>query len=86
MHEGTLIDYRLRLFGVPFGWRTLIERWEPPHGFVDRQLRGPYALWRHRHEFREVPRGTLMTDIVDYALPLKKIPEQVIGFLTGRRI
>jgi len=29
MHEGALIDYRLRLSGVPFGWRTRIESWEP---------------------------------------------------------
>ncbi len=69
MGQGTLIDYRLRLFGLPLRWRTLIERYEPPLRFVDLQLSGPYRLWRHLHEFEAVPGGTLMHDRVEYALP-----------------
>lgn len=68
MHAGTLIDYRLRLFGVPFGWRTLIEEWVPGQSFVDRQLKGPYALWRHTHTFADDPGGTRMEDHVAYAV------------------
>lgn len=66
---GTLIDYRLRLFGVPIGWQTRIEVFEPPRRFVDTQLRGPYRLWRHLHEFTVVDGGTWMVDSVEYALP-----------------
>src|SRR5262249_17950721 len=29
MRAGTLIDYQLRLFGVPFRWRTRIETFDP---------------------------------------------------------
>lgn len=68
MAQGARIEYRLRLFGVPFGWRTRIEAWEPGVRFVDAQLAGPYALWWHEHLFRAVPGGTHMTDTVDYAL------------------
>jgi ligand-binding SRPBCC domain-containing protein len=68
--EGTVIDYRLRLHGVPLRWRSRIERWEPGRAFVDRQIRGPYRLWHHRHEFTAVAGGTLVRDIVHYALPL----------------
>lgn len=70
IREGTLIDYRLGLFGVPFGWRTVIAEWNPPHHFVDQQLRGPYHTWIHRHTFAAVAGGTRMTDRVDYRLPL----------------
>jgi ligand-binding SRPBCC domain-containing protein len=70
IQAGTRIEYRLRLFGIPFGWQTLIESFEPPHYFSDIQLRGPYRRWHHRHEFRPVPGGTEMLDCVDYALPL----------------
>lgn len=71
MRVGTLIQYRLRLHGLPISWLTSIQAWEPPHRFVDQQVRGPYALWHHTHTFTDDGvGGTLMTDTVRYALPL----------------
>ena len=71
MAPGTLIEYRLRLHGVPIRWRTTIAVWDPPHRFVDVQLRGPYRMWHHTHDFEPAPGGgTLMRDTVRYALPL----------------
>lgn len=70
MAAGTLIDYRLRLFGIAFRWQTLISRWEPGVCFVDEQVRGPYAKWEHTHTFAEVDGGTLVTDVVRYCLPI----------------
>ncbi|SMC25655.1 Ligand-binding SRPBCC domain-containing protein [Desulfacinum hydrothermale DSM 13146] len=75
MAEGTLIDYKLRLFGVPFRWKTRIRKWAPPRCFVDEQIRGPYRLWVHTHTFEPRPQGTLMTDRVRYALPLYPLGE-----------
>ncbi len=69
MRAGTLIDYRLRLLGVPLRWRTQIVEFERPRRFVDVQLRGPYRLWRHTHEFISESDGTRMSDCVDYQLP-----------------
>jgi ligand-binding SRPBCC domain-containing protein len=68
MRVGTLIQYRLRLHGLPVSWLTSIQAWEPPHRFVDVQVRGPYALWHHTHTFRETPEGTLARDEVRYAI------------------
>lgn len=69
MRVGALIEYRLRLGGVPFGWTTRIDAWEPPVRFIDVQLRGPYALWEHTHEFEEVEGRTRIRDRVRYRLP-----------------
>jgi len=69
MRVGALIEYRLRMRGLPISWLTRIEEWEPGVRFVDMQLRGPYALWHHTHTFEPDGAGTLMTDTVRYALP-----------------
>jgi ligand-binding SRPBCC domain-containing protein len=69
MKAGALIDYRLRVHGFPIRWRTRITEWEPPVRFVDEQLRGPYRLWVHEHEFESREGGTLMRDHVRYAVP-----------------
>ena len=70
MRRGATIEYRLALFGLPFGWRTTIDHWEPPYRFVDRQLRGPHTQWIHTHMFRGECDGTRMDDRVNYRLPL----------------
>lgn len=76
MAEGSLIDYRLRLHGLPVRWRTRIEEWDPPYRFVDAQLRGPYALWHHTHSFEPGPHGgTLVHDRVRYRMPMGVVGE-----------
>jgi ligand-binding SRPBCC domain-containing protein len=69
MRVGALIDYQIRIHGIPVRWRTEIADWNPPHSFVDQQLRGPYRLWRHTHTFTEKNGGTLCGDRVEYAVP-----------------
>jgi ligand-binding SRPBCC domain-containing protein len=75
MHEGTLIEYRLKLHGLRLRWRTRIDVWEPGVRFVDRQLKGPYRLWHHTHTFEPDGGDTLMRDVVRYALPLGPLGE-----------
>ncbi len=66
MRPGALIDYRLRVHGIPIRWRTEIVEWNPPLRFVDVQLRGPYTLWHHTHTFEAHEGGTLCRDEVRY--------------------
>ena len=68
MKVGTLIDYRLKLRGIPIRWQSEITAWDPPHRFVDEQRRGPYRCWIHTHTFVPVPDGTLIRDEIEYAV------------------
>ncbi len=73
MRPGALIDYRIRVHGVPLRWRTEIVVWEPPHCFVDVQVRGPYRWWHHTHRFEACEGGTRVIDEVEYRAPLSWI-------------
>ncbi len=82
--EGTLIDYRLTLHWVVVRWRTRIECWEPGRCFVDTQIEGPFAFWRHTHTFEEQRGGTLISDRVDYRMPLRIVGVLAHRLLIGR--
>jgi ligand-binding SRPBCC domain-containing protein len=69
MQVGTLINYRIKLMGIPFFWRTHINVWEPPYRFVDEQVKGPYMLWHHEHTFEQKDGYVLMTDKLHYLSP-----------------
>jgi ligand-binding SRPBCC domain-containing protein len=86
LEAGSRIDYRLSLFGVPFRWRTRMAAWEPPYRFVDVQERGPYSQWIHTHTFEEVEGGTLVSDRVEYRLPLGALGEAAHPIMVGRTL
>lgn len=69
MKKGTIIDYKIKLNGIPFRWRTEITKWEPPYMFEDTQINGPYKIWIHEHRFEENEGMTNMTDTVRYLSP-----------------
>ena len=70
LREGVVIDYAMRVRGVPLRWQSEITVWDPPHRFVDRQVRGPYRRWVHEHRFVSLDGGgTLVKDWVEYAVP-----------------
>ena len=86
MRPGTEIDYRIRLNGIPMKWRTVIESFDPPHGFVDTQAKGPYKRWHHTHTFREVPGGTELGDRVEYELPFGPLGRLAHAVLVKRQL
>ena len=68
LREGSHIRYRLKVRGFPMNWTSLLSTWDPPHRFVDEQVKGPYRVWHHTHTFEAVEGGTLIRDQVEYAM------------------
>lgn len=69
MHVGQIIDYKLRVRGIPLRWQSEISAWEPPYRFIDEARRSPYNFWHHEHLFEECEAGTRVIDIVHYDVP-----------------
>lgn len=76
--EGTLLDYRLRLHGMPIRWQSLITDWQPNFCFSDIQTKGPYSVWEHRHEFEEKNGGALIRDNVRFKVPFGALGDMVL--------
>ena len=86
MGVGARIQYRLRLRGLPVRWESKITAWDPPHRFVDQQIRGPYRLWYHEHIFLERAGRTGVRDHVTYAVPGGSLINSLIVAPDVRRI
>lgn len=81
MKKGTIIDYKIKLNGITFVWKSEITKWDPPFCFEDIQLKGPYKIWIHEHKFEDKDEKTLMTDTINYLSPggiLEFIPHNLI--------
>lgn len=86
MKIGTVLDYIIRLFGIPVRWTTLISEYDPPNKFSDVAIRGPYSFWFHNHNFEEIDGNTVMTDKVSYALPFGFIGRLAHFFWVKRQL
>ncbi len=53
-------------YHLGFRWRmtSRITAFDQPHRFVDEMVRGPFASFRHEHNFEKDGEGTVMTDTV----------------------
>lgn len=87
MYAGMIITYKVSpLLGIKMNWMTEITHVANKQYFVDEQRFGPYALWHHQHHFKEVPGGTLMTDILNYAIPYSIAGRLANKLLVDRKI
>jgi ligand-binding SRPBCC domain-containing protein len=87
MFPGQIIQYIVKpLMGIPVKWVTEITHVEDKKFFVDEQRFGPYALWHHKHFFKEIPGGVEMEDIVDYKLPMGFLGDMVHPFLVKPKL
>lgn len=82
MFPGQLIQYIVTpIFGIKMKWVTEITHVEHQKFFVDEQRFGPYALWHHKHFFKEIEGGVEMEDNLDYKLPFGILGQMMHPFI-----
>lgn len=87
MFPGQRIRYRVSVLPlVRVTWVTEITEAIDSRMFVDEQRKGPYTLWRHRHTFEESDGGVLMTDVVEYAIPLGPLGRIANALFVAREV
>jgi ligand-binding SRPBCC domain-containing protein len=86
MRQGAIIDYRIRWLGLPVSWRTRITEYQQGQYFVDEQILGPFKLWRHRHDFQHVDGASVISDRVEYQLPVGIFGRIAHALIVGRQL
>lgn len=87
IYKGMTIDYTVSpVLGIPLRWQTEITEVNYQKSFTDFQKKGPYKLWRHRHEFIPNQRGVMMIDTVDYELPFGIIGQIAHGLFVKKKL
>lgn len=86
MHVGAIVDYVISLNGLPMRWTTCISEYEPPHRFVDVQLKGPYSFWHHTHTFEADDDDTIVRDEVRYLLPFGPLGKVARSLMVERQL
>jgi ligand-binding SRPBCC domain-containing protein len=87
LHVGSRAILKMWMGPVPITWVAEHVAYDPPHGFADRQVSGPFASWYHRHEF--VPDGaggTLLRDVVDYEPPMGPLGRLLAGPMLAAKL
>ena len=60
--DGSLMEFTLWFGPLPIRWKAKIENMTA-EGFTDRQLKGPFKSWHHRHSFVAADRSS--TEVLD---------------------
>lgn len=86
MAEGETVTWSARHFGIRFRMTSIVFDVDAPHRFSDRQVRGPFALFRHRHLFEAIPEGTRMRDEIEFRSPFGPIGRIVDAAVMRRHL
>lgn len=87
MQEGQEVTWRAVHWHIPFTMTSRITLADPPHRFVDEQVRGPFAWFYHDHRLRaDGPARTVAHDAVAFAAPLGPLGRIAEALFVRRRI
>lgn len=66
LSAGAVVTYATRRTGSAESLTVQVEAWNPPTGYAERQIQGPFGAWVHRRRLAPFQSGTLLTDQVEY--------------------
>lgn len=83
---GQRVTFTSRKFGVSRDLTVEVTEFDRPLRMVDEMVEGPFAEFRHIHEFIPQGNGTLMRDTVEWKLPLGILGKIADGLMLKRTL
>ncbi|WP_295014932.1 SRPBCC family protein [uncultured Microbacterium sp.] len=85
MSENDTVTWDARHFGIGFRMTSVVFDVDEPRGFSDRQIRGPFASFEHRHTFESLGADrTLMRDEIAFRSPFGPLGRIVDALILRR--
>ncbi|MFT4542831.1 MAG: ligand-binding SRPBCC domain-containing protein [Planctomycetota bacterium] len=84
--EGSLVTIRLRVGPFRPRWVSRHHDCIPGRQFCDTQIKGPFALWEHKHSFIPNGDGSILEDHIEYALPGGQVAHWLAGWFVRRKL
>lgn len=81
--DGQEMSWAAHHFGVRWHMTSRITEFDRPNRFVDEMVRGPFATFRHEHQFHADGDGTALTDIVEVRMGLGPVGPVADVFATA---
>jgi len=81
---GEEVTWRAWHFGFPLRMTSRITHMDAPATFTDEQVKGPFRMFRHVHEFSESTAGTTMTDRIEFEAPFGPVGRIVEKMILAR--
>jgi ligand-binding SRPBCC domain-containing protein len=89
LEEGNVVELRIKMFFnlVQIPWVSKLENVVWGSEFADRQVRGPFKYWYHRHIFEDAGYGQcLMRDLIEFVLPGGSLSNALFSPLIKRNL
>jgi uncharacterized protein len=87
IEPGARVVIELRRGPAKLTWEVEHTQYEEHRLFVDEQVEGPFAAWRHEHRFEALDGGrTAVTDVVTWEAPLGALGETFGGGYIEREL
>ncbi|VFQ45762.1 TIGR01777 family oxidoreductase [Desulfoluna butyratoxydans] len=86
LEEGATTSLTLKLGPLPIHWHSVHTACSRDRGFTDTMVRGPFASFEHAHRFDEDDGGCLLTDTIEYRLPLAPLSHAVAGSFADKEL
>ena len=81
LEVGARLVFRVFVGPIPITWVAVHTEFVRNRLFVDVQERGPFAYWKHRHEFSPDGDGMVLADRIEFRLKGGVVVDFLLGWV-----